>query len=92
MQGAKLPADKVVFIKSIPAKLKAYEEEMDQLLDEYLALKEALDEMNKGSIEVQNMIYPGVKLLISNLVEITQTGEHLCRYFKCDGEVNSSFL
>lgn len=92
MQGAKLPADKIVFIKAIPVKLKAYEEEMEQLLDEYLALKEALDEVNKGTIEVQNMIYPGVKLMISNLVYFIRTEEHHCRYFKCDGEVKSSFL
>lgn len=92
MQGAKLPADKVLFIKSIPAKLNAYEEELNLLLDEYLELKETLDEVNKGAIEVQNMIYPGVKLLISNLVYYVRTEEHHCKYYKCDGEVKSSFL
>lgn len=92
MQGAKLPADKIVFIKSIPVKLASYEEEMNQLLDEYLALKDELDDMNKGTIVVQNMIYPGSKLIISNIVHYIRTEEHHCKYFKCDGEVKSSFL
>ncbi|SES63249.1 DUF342 domain-containing protein [[Clostridium] polysaccharolyticum] len=92
MQGAKLPADKIMFIKSIPSKIKADETEMEYLLDEYLALKEVLDEMNKGTIEVQNMIYPGVKLLISNLAYFIRTEEHHCRYLKVDGEVKSVYL
>lgn len=92
MQGAKLPADKIAFIKSIPVKLASYEEEMNQLLDEYLTLKEELDEMNKGTIVVQNMIYPGVKLLISNIIHYVRTEEHHCKYYKSEGEVKSSFL
>lgn len=92
MQGAKLPADKIAFVKAIPAKLGKYEEEMNQLLDEYLGLKEQLDDMNKGVIVVQNMVYPGVKLLISNLVYYVRKEEHHTRYYKCDGEIKSSFL
>lgn len=92
MQGAKLPVDKIAFIKSIPAKLNAYEEEMNQLLDEYLSLKESLDDMNKGTIIIQNMVYPGVKLMISNLVYFVKSEEHHCRYYKSEGEVKSTFL
>lgn len=92
MQGAKLPADKIVFIKSIPAKLNEYEEEMNLLLDEYLDLKEQLDEMTNGDIIVHNMIYPGVKLLLSNVVYYVRKEEHHLRFFKADGEVKTAFL
>lgn len=92
MQGAKLPADKIIFVKGIPAKLAAYEEEMNQLLDEYLSLKDELDEMNKGAIIVQNMVYPGVKMLISNLVYYVRNEEHHMKFYKSDGEIKSSFL
>lgn len=92
MQGVKLPADKIVFIKSIPTQLNAYEEELNQLLDEYLDLKEQLDDMNKGCIIVQNMVYPGVKMIISNIVHFVRTEEHHLRFFKNEGEVQSAFL
>ncbi len=91
-QGVRLPLDKVLYIKSIPAKLNAFEEEMNQLLDEYLDLKEELDDMHKGSIEVQNMIYPGVKLLISNLIYFIRKEEHHCKFYKFEGEIKSSSL
>ena len=92
MQGEKLPADKVVFLKGVSAKLNAYEEELNQLLDEYLNLKEQLDDLNRGSIVVQNMVYPGVKMLLSNIVYYVRKEEHHIRFFKCDGEVKSAFL
>lgn len=91
-QGAKLPADKIIFIKGIPAKLASYEEEMNQLLDEYLSLKDELDELNRGSIVIQNMVYPGVKLSISNLVYYVRKEEHHIKFYKSDGEIKSSFL
>lgn len=92
MQGVRLAGDKIAFIKSIPKKLSAHEEEMNQLLDEYLSLKESLDDMNKGTILIQNMVYPGVKLVISNIIYFVKVEEHHCRYYKADGEVKSSML
>lgn len=92
MQGVKLPADKIVFIKAIPAKISEYEKEMNQLVDEYLGMKERMEDMNKGGIVIQNMVYPGVKMLISNLAYYVRNEEHHTRYYKCDGEIKTSFL
>lgn len=91
-QGARLPADKAALVKMLPDRIKTMDNELNELLESYLELKDQMDEMNNGNIVVENMAYPGVKIIISNLVKFVRTVEHHSKYYKEDGEVKNKPL
>lgn len=92
LQGMKLPLDKVALIKSIPKNMQNLEMESEDLQKEHEDLREDMEGFNNGNIVVENMIYPGTKIVIGNTVYYVRKEEHHCKFIKDQGEVKSVFL
>jgi len=92
LQGMKLPLDKIALIKSIPKNMQNLEIENEDLKAEYNNLKEEIEGFHNGCVVVENMVYPGVKIVIANTALYVRKVEHHCKFIKDQGEVKSVFL
>ena len=68
------------------------EMESEDLQKEREDLREDMEGFNNGNIVVENMIYPGSKIVIGNTVYYVRKEEHHCKFIKDQGEVKSVFL
>lgn len=84
-KGIQLNEKQMIAVRQISARLK----ELEKDIQEKLAKREELGELvlsnNAGTITVNDKIYPGVRIVISNCTLIIKTISHYCKYFK-DGE------
>ncbi len=83
--GLELNNKQLAAIRQVTARLK----ELEKVTQEKLCIRETLSEhvlyANTGSVIVNDKIYPGVKIVISNCVLIVKNITHYCRFFK-EGE------
>lgn len=69
-----LDEEKLNMLKKGGIRIKEIDEQMDKETEEYDILGEELDNLSgTGKIEVQDTAYPGVKLIISNVVSYLHT-------------------
>ena len=84
-KGVQLTSKQLIAVRQITTRLK----ELEKDTQEKLILREELGEQvlvaNTGSIVVNDKVYPGVKIVISNIVYMVKTVNHYCKFFK-EGE------
>lgn len=84
-KGIQLNEKQMLAVRQISARLK----ELEKDVQEKLVLREELGEQvlanNAGCITVNDKIYPGVKIVISNCSLIIKTLSHYCKFIK-EGE------
>ncbi len=84
-KGIQLSSKQMLAVRQITTRLK----ELEKDTQEKLLLREELGEQvlvaREGSVIVNDKVYPGVKIMISNCVLMVKTATHYCRFFK-EGE------
>lgn len=86
-KGEKLAEDKMSQLRMAMSRLKKAETELEQYTEEYLQLKDEIEAYNGGRIIVTNLVYPGVKMTISNVIYQVKTETHYSQFVKEGGEV-----
>lgn len=88
-KGEKIPNDKLAILQQTSSKMgelqkkkKANEEEME-------GLREEIESHGNGRIVVENLMYPGTKLVIANLVHYIKTETHYCQFIKEGADIIS---
>lgn len=66
--GEKLPADKLEYIRILTEKCIELNAKMKEATERYDQIWTFMNGNESGSIKVQNVVYPGVKIVISNIV------------------------
>lgn len=88
--GAKLLPNQLVLAKQAGEQLKVITEQLDKDSEEYMQLKQEIEENKDGKIVVNQTIYPGVCLFISNHVLPIKSALTHCQFKVKDSEVVSS--
>lgn len=86
-QGDKLPADKMLLIKNANQTFHTLDEKINENMEKALAYKTEMDSQEGGRIKVENMAYPGVKLIIANIVYYVKTETHHCQFVRDRGDI-----
>ena len=78
--GAKLLPNQIVLAKQTGEALKTLSDELDAISDEYMELKMEIEQNKGGKIVVNNTIFPGVCINISNHVHPVKDIRSRCQY------------
>lgn len=85
--GITLPADKLEYMKKEVITLKELQGQLAPINEEINALRTEFIGAGRAKVEVQNIIYPGVTIKISDLSTTTKTERKYCQFLKGDGEI-----
>ena len=66
--GEKLPADKMLLIKSMSVNKDALEKKKTEAMERMEELQSYIDDNESGCVKISDTIYPGCKVIISNVV------------------------
>lgn len=83
----KLSPEKLQMYNTARAKKKIFEDNLTSILERYTELKEEMDLKDGGKIKVENIAYPGVKIIISNVVYYVNSETHYSQFVKERAEV-----
>lgn len=79
----KLPADKMKIIKEGTERIKAIDEIVEEETEEYERIDEEMQRTSDGGkIKVAGIAYPGVKIMISNMVSFVHTETQHCTFVR----------
>ncbi len=87
--GANLPPDKVVFVKKQVTALKTLQSQLAPINEEINNLRMEFVSANRAKVMIQNMIYPGVTIKISELSMTTKDTRHYCQFIKDGSEIKA---
>lgn len=88
-QGISLPADKLEYMKKLVIELKTLQGQLAPINEEINALRVEFVSAGRAKVEVQNIIYPGVTIKISDLSTTTKSERRYCQFLKSDGEIKT---
>ncbi len=88
--GAKLLPNQLVMAKQAGEQIKVLSDELDRDSEEYMQLKQEIEENKDGKILVNQTIFPGVCIYISNRVFPVKDAINHCQFKVKDAEVVSS--
>lgn len=72
-KDGKLPDDKMKSLKTADEKKKELEVKIAKMEKRYEFLEEQMEQNNSGCIKIENIAYPGVKVVISNIIYYIKT-------------------
>ena len=90
--GISLPADKIAFMKTQVSALKTLQGQLAPINEEMNTLRLEFMTAGRAKVEVQNMIYPGVTIKISEQSLTTKEERKYCQFVVADGEVKAKNL
>ena len=88
--GAKLLPNQLVLAKQAGEQLKVLTEELDKESEEYMMIKQEIEENKDGKIVVNQTVFPGVTLFISNRVHPVKEPLSRCQFKVKGADVVSS--
>lgn len=88
--GTKLLPNQLVMAKQAGEQLKILSEELDAESEEYMELKQEIEENKDGKIVVNQTVFPGVTLFISNRVHPVKEPLSRCQFKVKGADVVSS--
>lgn len=87
--GVALPADKIEFVKKQVFALKTLQAELAPINEELNSIHMEFVNASRAKVEVQNVIYGGVTVCISDLSLITKEPRKYCQFMKEAGEIKT---
>lgn len=85
--GVKLPPEQVKHIQDLSNIVTAKNKELKKAYKEVGELEELMNVSNDAQIIVHDKVYPGTKVVISDVSRIVKTESHYCRFIKSQGDV-----
>lgn len=85
--GEKLSPEKLTLLKDASAKMKTLKEKEGELETSIIAIKEEIDQHEEGKVKVENMAYPGTKMVIGNVTFYVKTATHYCQFIREGADV-----
>lgn len=85
--GVTLPPEKVHYMKTQVIALKTLQKQFAPVNEEINRLRMEFIEAGRAKVEVQDIIYPGVVITISELSMTTKTERKYCQFVKDSGEI-----
>ena len=85
--GVKLPPAQVKHIQELSNIVTAKKKEIQSALKETEELDELMNVGNDAQIVVHDKVYPGTKVVITDVSKIVKTESHYCRFIKSQGDV-----
>lgn len=67
-KDGKLPEDKMKTLKNATQKKKEMEDKLDEVGERFSYLEDEMEHNDNGRIQIESIAYPGVKVVISNIV------------------------
>lgn len=86
-EGITLPPEKVHYMKAQVIALKTLQKQFAPVNEEINRLRKEFIEGGRAKIEVQDVIYPGVVITISELSMTTKRERKFCQFVKDNGEI-----
>lgn len=80
--GEKLTADKLSYLQLAAKNSIALEENIAQAKARYEELKVVVENTDGGKVKVSNIAYPGVKIVISNIIYYVRSEQHYCQFIR----------
>lgn len=85
--GEKLSPEKLVLLKDASEKLKGLKEKENELQTSIDAIKEEIEQHEEGKVKVENIAYPGTKMVIGNVTFYVRTPTHYCQFIREGADV-----
>ena len=85
--GVKLPPDQVRHVQELSNIVTAKKKEIQSATKELEEINELMNISNDAQIVVHDKVYPGTKVIISDVSKIVKTESHYCRFIKSQGDV-----
>lgn len=85
--GNKLPPDKLEYIRLLTQKCIELNQDIKESTERYDKIWTFMNDNESGSIKVQNIIYPGVKLVISNIVYYVRNEIHYSKFIRAGADI-----
>lgn len=86
-QGEKLSQEKIIIFKNAKEQQVFIENKLKQLLERSDNLEQIMENSNSGKIIIQNIAYPGVKIVISNVTYYVKSEIHHGRLVKDGADI-----
>lgn len=80
--GEKIPQDKLLYLQTVSKSYSRVEENITEAETRYVELKEVIENTEGGCIVVKNVAYPGVKIVISNVVYFIRSETHFSQFVR----------
>lgn len=88
-KGETLPPEKLLQFKIMTLGYKKHAEELGELQTKIEDLNESISNNSDGMIDVQGVVYAGVKVVVINAVLHVKSSFKNCRFIKEEGEVKA---
>lgn len=85
--GERLPTDKIGSLRSLTSTKEHSEKRLKELELRQQKLSEIIHSNDRGTIKISSIIYPGCKVVISNIVYYVRTEMARCTLVKEDGDI-----
>ena len=85
--GVKLPPDQVRHVQELSNIVTEKKKEIQSATKELEEIDELMNISNDAQIVVHDKVYPGTKVIISDVSKIVKTESHYCRFIKSQGDV-----
>jgi uncharacterized protein len=80
--GEKLPQEKLDYIRMATQSCITLKAEIREAVQKYDQLRVEMNNSNGGAIRVENVAYPGVKIVISNITYFVRTEVHYSKFIR----------
>ena len=87
LSGTKLPPEQVKHIQELSTTVTLKKKAMEVAKKEMEELQELMDISSEAQIVVKDTVYPGTKIVISDVSKIIKSKSQYCRFIKSQGDV-----
>lgn len=87
LSGIKLPPEQVKHIQELSTTVTLKKKAMEAARKEMEELQELMNISSEAQIAVRDTVYPGTKIVISDVSKIIKTKSQYCRFIKSQGDV-----
>lgn len=85
--GVELPPDKLQYVQKLAATFKVLKQELMTYQDDYEKLHSEISTGTNARVKVNNKVFPGVTIVISDVSYTTKDTRSFCQYVKESGDV-----
>ena len=87
VSGEKLAQDKLEFVRTLTQNCITINDQLQSAMEKYDKLKFLMNSNENGSVRVQNIAYPGVKITISNVNYFVRNEIHYTRFVRDKADI-----